>query len=281
MEGIGLVLEGGGMRGLYTAGVLDFFMEKGLYFPYVIGVSAGACNGASYLSRQRERSKNINVNYVGDSRYLSIKNLLTKRSLFDMDFIFKEITEELNPFDYNTFFNTKDEFVIVTTECTTGKAVYFYKSKCKDIMTVLRASSSLPFISPIVKFQGMELLDGGIADPIPIRKSIEDGNHKNVVILTRNKGYRKREFKYRLISKIVYKNYNGLTEALIKRHKIYNETIDYIEKLESRGDVFIIRPIKELKVDRIEKNVNRLIELYEMGYEDAKKLYSDLTKWMM
>lgn len=280
MKHIGLVLEGGGMRGLYTSGVLDFFMEKDLYFPYVIGVSAGACNAASYLSKQIGRSRNININYANDPRYLSYTNLVKHGSLFGMDFLFDEIPNKLVPFDCETYNKSKQRFIIVTTDCTTGKVVYFDKDNCEDILPILKASSSLPFVSPIVEYKGMKLLDGGIADPIPIRKSIDDGNTKNVVVLTRNKGYRKKPFKLKWLARRVYSKYDKLVEALVNRYKLYNQTLEYIGKLEKEGSIFVIRPSQPLDINRIERNPEKLEGLYKMGYEDAKKLYYKMEKWL-
>ncbi|QIB26320.1 patatin-like phospholipase family protein [Caloranaerobacter azorensis] len=276
----GLVLEGGGMRGCYTSGVLDFFMEKDLYFPYIIGVSAGACNASSYISRQKGRSIKINLDYVQDDRYISYKNLITKRSLFGMDFIFDEIPNKLIPFDFETFNKAKEKFIIVATDCKIGQPVYFDKDECEDVVKAIKASSSLPFVAPIVEMNGKFLLDGGIADPLPIKKSIEDGNKKNVIVLTRNKGYRKSPFKLRKLLKVMYSEYPGLINAMLNRYKVYNSTLEYIEKLESEKKVFVIRPTKNMKVDRIERDVNKLKELYEMGYEDAKRCYDEMMNWI-
>ncbi|SHH34364.1 Predicted phospholipase, patatin/cPLA2 family [Caloranaerobacter azorensis DSM 13643] len=276
----GLVLEGGGMRGCYTSGVLDFFMEKDLYFPYIIGVSAGACNASSYISRQKGRSIKINLDYAQDDRYISYKNLIIKRSLFGMDFIFDEIPNKLIPFDFETFNEAKEKFIIVATDCKTGQPVYFDKDECEDVVKAIKASSSLPFVAPIVEMNGKFLLDGGIADPLPIKKSIEDGNKKNVIVLTRNKGYRKSPFKLRKLLKVMYSEYPGLINAMLNRYKVYNSTLEYIEKLESEKKVFVIRPTKNMKVDRIERDVNKLKELYEMGYEDAKRCYDEMMNWI-
>lgn len=280
MENTGIVLEGGGMRGLYTAGILDFFMEKNLYFPYVIGVSAGACNAASYISRQFGRSKKVNLDYIGDHRYLSYRNFIKERSLFGMKFMFEEIPNNLVPFDYSAYNKAKESFVIVTTNCNTGKAEYFYNTHGHDLITELKASSSLPFLSPMVDYKGLKLLDGGISDSIPIRKSIEDGNTKNVVILTRDKNYRKEPFNGKFISKRIYKGYAKLSEAIDNRYKTYNETLDYLDSFEDSNNLFVIRPKNKLEVGRLEKNKSKLEALYDQGYEDAKASYEALTKWL-
>jgi len=198
----GLVLEGGGMRGLYTAGVLEYFMSQELYFPYVIGVSAGACMGASYLSRQAGRNKKVNIGFIEDKRYLSLSNFIKKRELFGMDFLFEEIPNKLVPFDMNTFKNSPEQFVVVATDCASGSAVYYDKEHHKDhLLKIIRASSSLPFVAPSVFYDNRHLLDGGIADPIPIKKAESDGFEKNVIILTKPGGYFKRASKMSSIFK--------------------------------------------------------------------------------
>lgn len=281
MGKVGLVLEGGGMRGLYTAGVLDFFMEKNLYFPYVIGVSMGACNAASYISRQKGRNKRINIDYIDDPRYLSIKNWISRKGIFGSDFIFDEIPNKLELFNMEAFKNSREKFVIGTTDCDNGKPVYFEKDECMDdVLDIIKASSSLPFMSPIVKYNGINLLDGGISDPIPVKKSIEDGNNKNVVILTRNEGYVKKPLKFKFLVRKVYASHKGLIDSMINRYKKYNDTIKYIEKLERLGKAFVIRPLKAMKVKRIEKDRKKLVELYEQGYKEAENYYEDLDKWL-
>mgnify|MGYP000886956952 CR=1 FL=1 len=283
MEDIGLVLEGGGMRGLYTAGVLDFFMEKNLYFPYVIGVSMGACNACSYISRQKGRNKRININYVHDPRYLSCRNLIFKKGLFGVDFIFDDLPNRLEIFDKKSFNDAKERFIITTTDCDRGEPVYFDKNQCADeeIFEVIRASSSLPFMASVVKFRGLNLLDGGISDPIPIKKSIKDGNNKNVIILTRNKDYVKKPFRMKFLANKIYYNYKGLVNAMIHRYKKYNNTLSYIEQLEREGKVFVIRPKEQLKVRRIEKDKNKLTQLYNQGYKEASQCYDKLEKWIV
>ena len=280
MKNTGLVLEGGGMRGLYTAGILDFFMEKNLYFPYVIGVSAGACNASSYISRQIGRSKKVNLDYIGDHRYLSYRNFIKERSLFGMKFMFEEIPNNLVPFDFSAYNKAKESFVIVATNCDTGKAEYFYNTHGHDLITELKASSSLPFLSPMVNYKGMKLLDGGISDSIPIKKSLEDGNTKNLVILTRDKNYRKEPFSGKFISKRLYKGYPKLNEAMDNRYKIYNDTLDYIDSSEGTSNLFVIRPKTKLEVGRLEKNRSKLEDLFNQGYQDAKASYEDLVKWL-
>lgn len=282
MNNVGLVLEGGGMRGLYTCGVLEFLMDNDINFKYIIGVSAGACNAASYISKQKGRNIKVNTGFLNDWRYLSFRNLILKKSIFGMDFIFKEIPEKLVKFDYEAFYNAQCEFLVGTTDCKTGKAIYFSKDDMmRDGFDVLRASSSLPLLSPIVNFKGYELLDGGIADSIPIAKSIEDGNDKNIIILTRNKGYRKSPLKFANLFKMKYRKYPLLIEAMMNRYKNYNETLDYIEELEREGKALVIRASKELKVDRLEKNSEKLHEIFQNGYKDAENMYDRIKEFIL
>lgn len=276
----GLVLEGGGMRGLYTAGVLEYFMEKDLYFPYNIGVSAGACMAASYLSRQKGRNKRVNLDFVEDKRYISFSNFIRKREIFGMDFIFDEIPNRLVPFDMDTFRESPEEFVIVTTDCETGEAVYYDKTNHgDDLVKLLRASSSLPFVASSVEYKGRHLLDGGIVDPIPIKKAQADGYEKNVIILTKPEGYFKRP-PSKLSAFLKYKEHPIINDLLAVRYKHYNETLGYIEEQERLGNVFVMRPSKALAVGRMERNKERLEELYELGWKDAKEQFEELQRFL-
>ncbi|MCM3568845.1 patatin family protein [Neobacillus mesonae] len=278
---VGLVLEGGGMRGVYTGGVLEFFLENGLFFPYVIGVSAGACNAASYLSKQKGRNKVVTIDYASDPRYISWKNYFKNRQFFGMDFIFDEIPNKHVPYHYDEFYNSPSEFVVGTTDCVSGEPVYFNKQDYgQELLKVLRASSSLPFIAPEVKFQDKMLLDGGISDPIPIKKAQRDGFEKNIIILTRNKGYKKRPSRFHFLASRKYPQYKGLLNALQNRYQIYNETIDYLEEEEKKGKVLIIRPVHPLTVGRMERNPQKLESLYYQGYEDAKQAMDKIHNYI-
>ncbi|MBY0096722.1 patatin-like phospholipase family protein [Mesobacillus maritimus] len=276
----GLVLEGGGMRGVYTAGVLEYFLEQGINFPYVIGVSAGAAMAASYLSKQKGRNKKVNIGFITDPRYISWQNFIKTRQAFGMDFIFDEIPNKIVPYYYEEFYKNEAEFVVGTTDCLTGEAVYFSKEDYgQDMLKAIRASSSLPFLSPEIHFKNKLLLDGGISDPIPIKKSIQDGNKKNVVVLTRNEGYLKKPSKFQFLIKRKYPQYSGLQTALAKRYQVYNDTISYLTEEEKKGNVLIIRPTDPLKVGRMERNPAKLEKLYNQGYEDARKAKGRLLAW--
>jgi len=281
LDKIGLVLEGGGMRGVYTGGVLDYWLERGLRFPYVVGVSAGACNAASYISEQLGRNKKVTIGYIGDPRYLSFRNLVRERSLFGMDFIFNRIPNELVYFDFDTFYDPKQELVIGTTDAHSGEAVFYRKSVLLgDSLKLIQASSSLPFASPPVHYEGRTLFDGGVADPIPLAQSIRDGNDRNVVVLTKPQGYRKTPFNQAWLAKRVYRKYPGLVRALIDRANVYNRTLDEIERMEREGSVVVIRPSQHLDVGRMEKNQSKLEALFALGYEDAKRMHDKLTAWL-
>lgn len=281
MDKTGLVLEGGGSRGVFTAGVLRYLMENNIYIPYVIGVSAGACNASSYVSRQIERNKQATIDYVDHPEYLSLRNWWKHRQLFGMDFIFDKLPNQLVPFDYNTFNKAEEEFIVGTTDCQTGETVYYNKSeRANDMLTILRASSSLPLVAPIVHYDGRDLMDGGITDPIPIKKAINDGNKKNVVILTRNRGYLKKPQSFNWYLKKKYGHYHGLIQAIEQRHQIYNESIHFLMEEEKKGNVFIIAPTEKMNVGRVERNKAKLTYLYDQGYQDTRRLSDSLNEFL-
>ncbi|SET47966.1 Predicted phospholipase, patatin/cPLA2 family [Oceanobacillus limi] len=281
MENTGLVLEGGGSRGVYTAGVIRYLMEQGIYLPYVIGVSAGACNGSSYISRQMDRNRAVNIDYIDHPDYLSFRNFIKKRQLFGMDFLFDKLPNELEPYDFDAFHQAQEEFVVGVTDCMTGEALFYKREDYKqDILTVIRASSSLPLVAPVVEFDNRLLMDGGISDPIPIKQSEKDGNRKNVVILTRNRGYNKKPQSFSWYFRKKYKDYPGLIKAMEKRHVVYNETLDYIFEEEKKGNIFVINPTEKLEVGRIERDKEKLTALYQQGMEDVKKVADPLREYL-
>lgn len=265
----GLVLEGGGMRGVFTCGVLDYLMDHDLRFPYVIGVSAGACNGLSYMSRQRGRARYSNIDLLEKYNYIGFRHLLTKRNIMDFDLLFHEFPEHILPYDYEAYFSCRERYVMVTTNCLTGEANYFEEKSDKSrVIDIVRASSSLPFVCPITYVDGVPMLDGGIVDSIPLQHAIDDGYKNCVVILTRNRGYRK-DSKDLKVPPFVYRKYPKMREALSHRCAVYNRQLDWVERLEDEGKITVIRPLKPVVVDRIERDVKKLTELYEEGYECA------------
>ena len=276
----GLVVEGGGMRGVYTAGVLDYFMEKNLYFDDCYGVSAGACHISSYVSKQIGRSMKVTLDYINDKRYCSINSLIKTGDMFGVEMLYDLIPNKLELYDYDTFNKFKGNFYSVVTNCKTGKAEYIkIKDMKKDIIAV-RASSSLPLLSRVVEINGEKYLDGGITDSIPIKKSIEDNHRKNVVILTRDKTYRKKKSSFSPIFKLKYRKYPNLVNAIENRYKMYNNTLDFIEEKVKTGEVFVIQPKEPVHISRVEKDKTKLKELYDKGYNDAKECYEDLIKFI-
>lgn len=269
----GLVLEGGGMRCAFTAGVLDYFMDNKIWFPYTIGVSAGASNGISYISRQRGRSRYSYIELMREYKYVGLSPMLRGKGVIDMDFLFDVYPEKYYPFDYERYFETKERFVVVTSNCLSGQAEYYEeKSSPERLLSIVRASCSLPVMCPLAYVDGIPMVDGGVCDSIPVRKSIQDGNQKNIVVLTRNKGYRKKDKDFYL-PKFIYRNYPELREQLKLRYKNYNEQIDFVESLEEKGDVIVIRPLQKLSVNRTEKRIDKLAALYAEGYECAKSKF--------
>ena len=280
MSDAGLVLEGGAMRGIYTAGVLECFLEDKINFQYVIGVSAGACMAASYLSDQSGRNKRVNIDFVNDKRYLSYKNLFLKGELFGMDFIFDEIPNNIDPLDIRRIIDGPEEFVIVTTDCQTGEPVYFNKDDY-DVDTLgscLRASSSIPFFAQPVEVGGKMMFDGGISDPIPLVKAESDGNEKNIVVLTKPRGYYKKPI--RAANVISYKKYPKIDERIRVRYKHYNERLAYIFEEEKKGNVLVIAPSVDTGVGRTTRNKAKLEQLYKLGYKDAKAKLNDIKTFM-
>lgn len=278
----GLVLEGGAMKGIYTAGVLDFFLDKEIDFSSCYGVSAGSCNMCSYLSKQKKRGYRVNVNYLDNKRYCSVYSLLTTGDLFGGDMCYDLIPNYLDPYDYETFDQYEGKAYAVVTNIRTGKAEYLQlKDMHKDILAV-RASSSMPLVSRNVKIGDQLYLDGGISDSIPIKKSIEDGNQKNVVILTKEVGFRRAPASASQLAliKARYARYPKVYELMKARERKYNATLDFLEEQEKNGKVFVIRPKKKSAVSRVEKDEKKLKALYEEGYRDAEACYMELLEYL-
>ena len=268
----GLVLEGGGMRGVFTCGVLDNFMDRGIRFPYTIGVSAGACNGLSYMSEQRGRAKYSNIDLLREYHYIGLKQLLLKGNLIDFDLLFYTFPEKIIPYDYERLAACEEHFEMVTTDCRTGKACYFEeKHDPVRVIDLVKASSSLPFVSPISYVDGRPMLDGGITDSIPLLRAQELGYDNNIVVLTRNKGYRKPD-KPTLVPPFIYRKYPELRRAIHSRNKMYNEQISTIEQLEESGKLTVLRPQRPIEVGRMERDYRKLMSLYEEGYECASQI---------
>ena len=271
----GLILEGGGMRGVFTSGVLDNFMDRGIHFPYTIGVSAGACNGLSYMSYQRGRAKFSNIDLLEKYRYIGFKHLITKGNIMDFNLLFHSFPEKIIPYDYEKFAQSEAEYEMVTTNCITGKACYFNEKRDpKRIIDIVKASSSLPFLCPITYVDNIPMLDGGIADSIPLKRAQSLGFDNNLVVLTRNKGYRKSgEMK---VPPFFYRKYPKLCDAIRNRNRLYNQQMDLVEMLEKEGKLLVIRPELPILVDRMERDTKKLLDLYQQGYECAAKIQFDI-----
>lgn len=267
-----LVLEGGGMRGVFTCGVLDYLMDHHIEFPYTVGVSAGACNGLSYMSHQRGRGKFSNIDLLAKYNYIGIRPLLKRRGLIDQQLLFHRFPDRILPYNYKAYAENPNRFEMVTTDCRTGKACYWEeKHDEKRIIDIVKASSSLPYACPIIYVDGRPMLDGGIVDSIPLLRAVEQGYDKLVVVLTRNKGYRK-SVKEVMVPRFIYKEYPRLRVALRNRNKIYNEQLELVERLEDEGKIVVIRPEEPIVVGRMETNVRKLTDLYKQGYACAKKV---------
>lgn len=278
----GLVLEGGGMKGIYTAGVLDFFMDKGLMFANIYGVSAGACHMCSYLSGQRGRALDISIDYLDMDRYCSMENLILSGDVFNVDMCYHTIPDYLNPFDNETFMKYEGRAYSVVTNLETGKAEYLRLRDMKEDIDKLRASASLPLAARIVRIDGKPYLDGGMSDSIPIQKAVLDGNRKNVVVMTKEVGFRRKPIDPAQLAliKARYVKYPKVAELMENRHIAYNECLDYIERLERKGQIFVIRPQRPSQVERIERNKRKLRALYREGYAEAGERYDELMRYL-
>ena len=262
----GLVLEGGGMRGVFTSGVLDALMKHDVYFRYVVAVSAGACNGMSYISRQPRRARIANIDLLARYDYIGLRHLVTQGCIFDQRLLYDRFPNELIPFDYDTYFRHAGGFEMVATSCVTGRPVYLSETHDRQrTCDIVRASSSLPYVSKMVDIDGEPMLDGGITDSIPVEHAMAMGHETNVVVSTRNYGYRNTG-RDRRIPAFVYKRYPRLRVALSHRIEVYNCQLQLIEDLERDGRIVCIRPQRPMEVHRIEKDTQRLERLYEEGF---------------
>ena len=278
-----LVLEGGATRGIFTSGALDYLMEQDIYFSDVIGVSAGACNAVDYVSRQPGRTRDCMIPGTKEMKYINgVKDTIKEKSLMNMDLIFDKYPKELLPFDFETYFNSEINCQIVTTNCLTGKAEYMTEDSDNDrLMKLCRASSSMPLLTPIVNIDNVPYLDGGLADSVPIRRAQQMENEKIVVILTKNQGYRKSVLSPTMqrVYKRAYKSYPNLIRTIFRRSFEYNKTMNYLDQLEKRGEIFILRP-QVKPVSRLERNKETLHAFYEHGYKYTERKFDDLMEYL-
>ena len=276
---IGLVLEGGGMRAMYTAGVLDIFLENNIEVDGVVGVSAGVLFGVNYVSKQKGRSLRYNLKYAKDKRYMGMHSLITTGNIVNKDFAYYELPLKLDIFDNETFQNSKTKFYATVTNVETGKAEYIQLHSVINQIEVLRATSALPLMSEIIDIEGCKYLDGGLSDSIPIDKCKSLGYDKIIVVLTRPIEYRKKKGN-NILNRLVYRNYPNLVKTLENRYKNYNEAVEKIIDMENRKEIFVIRPSQAITVSRIEKDTAKLQDVYNLGVQDCKNRLHELIKYM-
>lgn len=281
MKKAALVLEGGAYLGVFTSGAVDYLMKKDCYFPYVVGVSSGACNSIDYISRQPGRTKDCMIIKEKAYRTITLKGMIKNKSLFDMNLLFDKFPNEYFPFDYDTFFSSDMKSEYVVTNCLTGRAEYLSESKDrKRLMDICRASCSLPLAAPIVWIDGIPYLDGGMSDSIPLMHSLRLGYKKNVVILTKEKGYRKKHIaRQEALVRIAYKNYPLLVKAVCSRPEVYNRTMEFVEDLERRGHVFVIRP-NGMHISHTEYSIKKLQAFYELGYDSMEEQFDNMMEYL-
>ncbi len=262
----GLVLEGGGMRGVFTSGVLDAFMKHELFFNYIVAVSAGACNGMSYMSNQPGRARFSNIDMLEKYDYIGLRHLFRYGSIFDPVLLYDRLPNELYPYDWEAYYENPATYEMVATNCLTGRSEYLseHSGDNKRLMDIVQATSSLPYFSNIIEVDGIPMLDGGIIDSIPVERAMATGHPFNVVVCTRERGFRSKE-KDRKIPKFIYKRYPRLRVALSHRVKAYNDQLALVERLEDEGKILCIRPEGPVQVGRAEKNPEKLKALYAEG----------------
>ncbi len=276
-----IVLEGGGLRGAFTSGVMEYLLERDLNFDRVIGVSAGACVGASYLSKQKGRNRKVNVEYPSDKRFMGFKHLITTGSYFNMEFVFDELPNRLVPFDELAFFKNPAEFDVIATSLNSGNSIIFSKREIAKIglNNALVASSSIPLLSRAVNIGGEFYFDGGVSDSIPVAYALSQ-HDKAVVVLTRPRGYRKGKLSNKLFLKIAFRKHPEFLKALIRRNEQYNKTLELCDRMEREGRLFIIAPSPEFSVGRTEPNLEKRMNLYTHGYQLIRKEFENLQQFL-
>lgn len=277
----GLILEGGAMRGMFTAGVIDVMMENEIDFDGAIGVSAGAAFGCNYKSKQIGRVIRYNTKFCRDKRFSGLRSLIKTGNIYNTDFAYGEVPLKHDVFDFDTYQNNPMDFYVVCTDLETGKAVYHnYTGKEDHGFDWIRASASMPLVSQIVEIDGKKLLDGGMADSIPVKFFEKAGYEKNVVILTQPENYVKKPNSLMPLIRAKYRNYPKLIETMENRHLIYNQTLSYIARKEKEGTLFVIRPKEKLQIGKIEKNPEKLKVIYEIGRKTALPLIPEIKKFL-
>jgi len=280
MYNCGLVLEGGGSRGIYTSGVLDAFIENGIEFPYVIGVSAGSCNAASFLGKCKRRQHDITIGYINDKRYMGMSHYLNNGEYLNYDWIFGELSYDLMPLNHEEFEKSNSVLCCVAVNAKTGKAEYFYPKTLRPRgCPELRASCALPLFTKGVEIGGETYFDGGLVDSIPLERALDDGCEKAVVILTQFKGYQKQPVNPR-IEKLLGKKYPRITQAVKNRHIIYNAQLEYVKQMEAEGRALVIQPLADLHCPTLEKNTAKLESIYLLGRSQGEQFIDKVKKFM-
>ena len=276
---VGLVLEGGAMRGMYTAGIIDVFLEKNIKIDKIVGVSAGVLFGINYISKQPQRVIRYNKKYAKDKRYMGVKSLITTGNIINKDFAYYEVPFKLDAFDEESFEKSDCEIYAGVTNVETGEPEYFKVEKALDEMELMRATSAMPFVSKMVEWKGKKYLDGGISDSIPLEKCRELGCDKIIVILTRILEYRKNQAN-KFMTKTYYRKYPQLVKCILNRYKNYNDTLEKIIELENRKEIFVIRPSKDLHIKRIERDEDKLQQMYDLGISDINERLEKLYEYL-
>ncbi|MGL5414111.1 MAG: patatin-like phospholipase family protein [Clostridium sp.] len=275
-----LILEGGTFRPIFSAGIMDALLENNLMADYCIGVSAGITNAFSYLSRQKKRNLEVLENFRNDKRYLGFRNIFKCRSIFGLDFVFDQIPNVISPFDYDAFYQFKGKVLVGVTNAVTGKSEYLDGKELDKPCTMLRATCAIPFAFPTIKINDTPYFDGGLNDPIPVKKAINDGVDKHIIVLTRPKSYKKTLSKgTKVASKLLRKKYPNLSPVFLNRHKVYNETVAFCEQLEREGKAILLRPSEEEKIESFEKDVEKLKEAYYNGYNLALSRMDEIKEF--
>ena len=274
-------MEGGGLRGAFTSGVLEYFMENNVSFDRVVGVSAGACVGASFISKQQGRNRKVNVEYPSDKRYMGFRHLITTGSYFNMKFVFEEIPNQLVPFDEQAFYKNSSEFDVIATSLDNGQSVVFSRKDFKNISLnkALVASSSIPMLAKPVDIGGKLYFDGGVSDSIPVKYALSQ-HEKAVVVLTRPRGYRKEKLSNKLLYEVTFRKYPEFLKVLLSRNEEYNQTLDFCDQMEKEGKLFIIAPSPEFMIGRTEQNFEKRLNLYNHGYRLGAQEFENMKAFL-
>lgn len=280
MKKTGLVLEGGGIRALYASGVLDAFIENNIEFPYVIGVSAGSCNGVSFLGKGLHRMRDITIGYSGDERYKSFKSVVKNGEYLNSKWVFGELSYEMFPLDYDAYEKSNATMCVVATNANTGKAEYFYPKSFRNGCEELRASCALPIATKPVSLNGQLYYDGGVADSIPLRHAFEDGCEKCVVILTQDKDFVKKPIGHDGAVHKVFKKYPNIADGISNRHNMYNSQREYAFEQQEKGNALVICPDEPLHCSTLSVTEEQQKWIYELGYKQGLDRAADVKKFI-